>query len=813
MRTVSLFLVAFILFTACSNQSSDKQAGDYPYQPVEFTQVKITDEFWLNRINTNRKVTIPFDFEKCETTSRINNFAVAGGIVKGEFVGFRYNDSDVFKVMEGASYSLHTYPDPVLEHYLDSIISLFAAAQEPDGYLYTCRTINPDQLPKGAGDSRWSNLKNSHELYNIGHMYEAAVAHYLATGKNNFLDIAIKSADLVCKTFGPGQTQLHDVSGHQEIEIGLVKLYRITKNEKYLNMAKYFLDQRGRPENRVLYTYGENGSIKDYTQDHLPVIEQSEAMGHAVRAAYMYSGMADIAALTNDNDYKLALDRLWENVTGKKIYITGGIGSVHNGEAFGKNYELPNLTAYCETCAAIANILWNQRMFLLHGDSKYIDVLERTLYNNFLAGVSVNGDEFFYPNPLESDGSHERSPWFSCACCPTNVVRFLPSLPGYIYAQNNENLYVNLYIGNTSEIKMPFGNMEITQKTNYPWQGDVEISFGNLPTSRTFKLNLRIPGWANNEAIASDLYAFMTKETASVKIEVNGEKTEYNLNKGYAAISREWSNKDVVKISFPMMARKVLANDSVADDRGKFAIQRGPLVYAAEGVDNDSRVRNLLLDSEASFGELFTNTPMGDITTLIGEAFSVSKDKAGNLVKTEKELTLIPYYAWAHRGPNEMVVWFPYKEEAASPTPPPTIASTSKVSASYVYDNLHAVNDQIIPENSNDHSISRLTFWDHLGTEEWVIYEFDKVRNISRTAVYWFDDGPDGGCRIPKSWKLLYKDVKTGEWKNVTIYNDYPLKKDDFNSLSFMPVNTSAVKLLIQLQDEYSGGVLEWKVQ
>lgn len=810
----SFFLLALVLlFTNCQNHQNETKLLDYPNRPVEFTQVKLTDHFWLNRIDTNRKITIPFDFNKCEQTSRISNFAVAAGIVKGEFVGFRYNDSDVFKVMEGAAYSLHSYPDAVLEHYLDSVISVVAAAQEEDGYLYTCRTINPALLPNGAGETRWSNLKNSHELYNIGHMYEAAVAHYLATGKRSFLDVAIKSADLICKTFGPGESQLQDVPGHQEIEIGLVKLYRVTQDEKYLKMAKYFLDQRGRAENRTLYTYGENGSINDYTQDHIPVIEQKEAVGHAVRAAYMYSGMADIAALTNDQDYINALDLLWENVVGKKIYITGGIGSTYNGEAFGANYELPNLTAYCETCAAIANILWNQRMFLLHGDAKYIDVMERSLYNNFLAGVSIHGDAFFYPNPLESDGCHERSPWFSCACCPTNVVRYLPSLPGYIYAQKDNDLYVNLYIESISRIQMPFGTLQISQESDYPWNGDIKIQVYSLANESSFKLHLRIPGWARNEAIASNLYEFMDENSDKVKITLNGEEIPFQLEKGFAIIDRAWNANDQIQISLPMPVRKILAIDSVVDDRGKFAVQKGPLVYVAEGVDNQSRVRNLLLDKNASFENQFEANLIGGVNTLKTKAFSVSLDNNSLLVKDEKEILLIPYYAWEHRGPNEMLLWFPYEESAASPTPVPTIASQSKASASFVFDQLLAVNDLVMPVTSNDESIPRLTFWDHKGTQEWVIYDFETVHNISRTSVYWFDDSPDGGCRIPKSWKMQYQDLKTAEWKDVTIYNDYPLKKDDFNSLTFMPVNTKAARLLVQLQDDFSGGILEWNIQ
>lgn len=813
MKKLIIVLMATSVFYSFSYKNEEKTGGDYPYQPVEFTRVKFSDNFWLPRLDTNRKVTIPFDFNKCEETCRIDNFAIAGSVKQGDFVGRRYNDSDVFKVMEGAAYSLQTYPDKGLENYLDSVISLIATAQEPDGYLYTCRTINPDSLPKYAGDQRWSYLKSSHELYNIGHMYEAAVAHFRATGKRNFLDVAIKSADLVCKTFGPREDQFHGVPGHQEIEIGLAKLYRVTNDQKYLKMAKYFLDQRGDAENRELYTYGENGSNKVYTQDHLPVTKQEEAVGHAVRAAYMYSGMADIAALTGDAAYIKALDKLWNNVVEKKLYITGGIGSKHNGEAFGENYELPNLTAYCETCAAIANMLWNQRLFLLHGEAKYIDVLERTLYNNFLAGVSVYGDKFFYPNPLESDGSHKRSPWFNCACCPTNVVRFLPSLPGYIYAKNNKNVYINLFIGSSTQIDMPFGKVALKQETNYPWDGSVKLTLEASPGNTNFTLNLRIPGWARNEAIPGNLYNFIDPYDEKPTIKVNQEVVEYSLSKGYAKIAREWKKGDLIELSLPMPVRKIVSHDNVSENMGKMCIQKGPLVYAAEGADNNGKVRNLLLREETGFQQEQKDDLIDGITILKTQAVSLGEKEPGKIQKERKNVTLIPYYAWAHRGSNEMVVWFPYKMEAANPSPPSTIASKSKVTASYVHDNIRAVNDRVLPENSNDHSIPRFTFWDHKGTEEWIMYELEQPESISRTAVFWFDDGHKGGCRIPESWKLLYKNLKTGVWEEVDKYTDYPLKADEFNALAFVPVKTKAVKLLIRLQEDYSGGILEWKIQ
>lgn len=808
MKKLLLLLLVIILTGSCSN--TDNNMNDYPVKPVAFTNVKFTDDFWLPRLDTNRIITIPYDFKKCEETHRIDNFAIAGGLQEGSFIGIRYNDSDVFKVIEGAAYSLNIHPDPELEKYLDDLIAKIAAAQEDDGYLYTCRTINPDSLPRHTGETKWSQLKDSHELYNIGHMYEAAVAYYQATGKKSLLDVAIKSANLVDKIFGPGKDQLHGVPGHQEIEMGLVKLYRVTADEKYLKLAKYFLDQRGNANGHELYVYGEDGNNKVYTQDHKPVIEQSEAVGHAVRAVYMYSGMADIAALTEDGNYNRAIDELWNNVVSKKLYITGGIGAKHAGEAFGENYDLPNLSAYNETCAAIANMLWNQRMFLLNENAKYIDVFERTLYNGFLSGVSIHGDKFFYPNPLESDGSHERKPWFSCSCCPTNVVRFLPSLPGYVYAHTKNDLFINLYIGNEANINMNFGKINLSQSTNYPWDGNVKINI-EPETKSKFTVSLRIPGWAQNKPVPSDLYYYMNESDQKPIIKINNEETEYTISNGFAKINRQWEKGDIIEINFPMPVRKVIANENVTEDIGKFSIERGPIVYCAEWVDNGGKVRNLLLDKNTAFINEFNETLINGVNLLKGKSKSLSIDKSNNsIIEKEQNFVAIPYYAWAHRGNGEMTVWFPYEKSAANPIAPPTIASESEVSASYIHDQILAVNDQINPKNSNDHEIPRLTFWDHKGTTEWVQYDFKEERTISNIHIYWFDDGPVGGCRIPETWKITY--LKNGEWKEISKHGEYPVLKDEFTSIEISSIKTKSMKLEIKLQENFSGGILEWKL-
>ena len=644
----NIFTIGLLLTLACQNPSESNQSiqKDYPILPVLFSEVQINAGFWQSRLFTNQEVTIPYDFQKCEETGRIDNFAIAGGLKEGEFQWKRYNDSDVFKVIEGAAYSLTIQPDPELDAYLDTLIMKIAAAQEDDGYLYTTRTINPEN-PKDARPERWSDLYRDHELYNVGHMYEAAVAHYQATGKRSLLDVAIKNADLIAATFGPDK--MAGVPGHEEIEIGLAKLYRVTGEKKYLDLAKFFLEQRGSnaPENPS----PEEWAHMSYIQDHLPVTQQNEAVGHAVRAGYLYSGMADVAALTGDSAYVTALDALWENVVSKKLYITGGIGARHQGEAFDDNYILPNAEAYNETCAAIANIFWNYRLFLLHGDAKYVDVLERVLYNGFLSGVSLNGNEFFYVNPLESDGGHIRSPWFSTACCPVNVVRFLPSIPGYIYAQRENNLFINLFINSEATIPMPDRTVSVQQESNYPWDGNMVFTVSPDRPGK-FRVNIRIPGWADNRPVPSDLYRYQNFTNRKMSLKVNGEFIFPDMQKGYAGIEREWKQGDKIELFLPMSPRQVIAHDSVITDQGKIAIERGPVVYCAEGVDNDQDLSQIFLPRRQKFETEFDTNTLGGIVWIKGKAFRDEQSVP---------FTALPYYAWAHRDSGEMKVWIPVK--------------------------------------------------------------------------------------------------------------------------------------------------------
>ncbi len=634
-------------------------ANDYPIRPIPFTQVKVHDAFWRARIDTVLRVTIPHAFKQSEETGRISNFMKAAGLIDGNFEGdFGFNDSDVYKVIEGAAYSLALAYDPELDAYLDRIIGYIAAAQEEDGYLYTAWTTRARETNPNIYccyiEKRWDNLRSSHELYNLGHLYEAAVAHYQATGKRTLLDVALKSADLLCETFG--FDKLPDYSGHQEVEIGLAKLYRVTGNENYLNLAKYFLDARG----SGYRTYKDSGlawELATYAQDHKPVVEQDEAIGHAVRAVYMYSAMADVAALTGDAAYIKAIDRIWENVVKSKLYVTGGIGDMPEGEAFGPSYHLPNATAYCETCASIANVFWNQRMFLLHGDAAYIDVLERTLYNALLSGISMDGRTFFYPNVLETTGD-ERSPWFGCACCPSNLARFIPSLPGYIYAQKDGELYVNLFIESRTTVELNGVPTVVSLSGRYPWEGRIALRI-EPKKATNFALKVRIPGWAVDQPVPSDLYQFMPAESEAVNLRLNGKPIAFTRDKGYAVITRRWRKGDVVELDLPMPVRRVSAHEAVADDRGKTALQRGPLVFCVEEADNGP-VLGMLLPDDVELTTCFAKDLLGGVQIIRGTVPTVRITEEGRAVTTEsKTMTAIPYYAWAHRGKGEMTVWLP----------------------------------------------------------------------------------------------------------------------------------------------------------
>ena len=809
-----LLSLSFILFHL---SFSVAQQG-YPISPVPFTAVKVTPgTFWGQRLEASRNVTIPLAFSKCESEGRYKNFDNAAAhlkdpskVFKVNGVGYSFDDTDPYKTLEGAAYILQTYPDKKLEAYCDSVIDIIASAQEPDGYLYTARTQNPADPHHWAGDRRWVKEEDlSHELYNLGHMVEGAVAYWQATGKRKFLDIACRYADVACKEVGPNPGQMCVVPGHQIAEMAMARLYLATGQKRYLDFAKFLLDYRGKTT-----------IVHDYSQAHKPVVEQDEAVGHAVRAAYMYAGMADVAALTGDQNYVRAIDNIWSNIVTKKLYITGGIGATASGEAFGKNYELPNMSAYCETCAAIGNVYVNYRLFLLHGQSKYFDVLERTLYNGLISGVSLEGNGFFYPNPLESMGQHQRQAWFGCACCPSNICRFIPSLPGYVYAVDEGSkgtketpaIYVNLFLSNQSTLKVGGKQVRLSQQTNYPWDGDITVTV-DKNAAGPFAMKLRIPGWVQGKVVPSDLYSYTDNKRLGYTVTVNGSAFDASpAADGYLTINRKWKKGDRVQLHFDMEPRTVRAINKVAADRGMVAVERGPLVYCAEHPDNSFDIMSALMNQEPQFRLGKGEVAGTSVTTIITDAQTLDFNKQGKLVANDQTLTLIPYYAWCHRGSGKMRVWLPQDLSATNPAQPATLASESKVTTSSRVPALSAINDRLVPKDESDRSVPYTHWWPKKAATEWLAYEFPQEASVQSCTVYWYDDGPWGGCRVPKSWRILYQDAQ-GQWQPVSGADAYPTTKGAACTVNFTPVKTRALRLEVTLPDDNSAGVFEWIVK
>ena len=842
MRRHLILGTALAIATAGLTTIASQSRPDYPFKPVPFTSVHLNDVFWAPRIEINRTSSIPSAFQQCERTQRVYHFERAAKVLAGEKLedtrppGYPFDDTDVYKVIEGAAYVLSVVPDPKLDAYVDGLIAKIAAAQEPDGYLYTARTMKPDPAHRWVGTERWQlERDDSHELYNSGHLIEAAVAHKMATGKDNLLNVAIKNADLLVRTFGPGKRSTWP--GHQITEMALVRLYRLTSNEEYLKLAKFLLDERGPgpdPAKPTQFPKGERANPRglEYNQAHEKVVDQDEPVGHAVRAMYMYAGMADVAALTNDAAIRKASLRLWENLIKSKMYLTGGIGAAGGHEGFGDPYDLPNATAYNETCASVGMDYWNHRLFLLEGDAKYIDVMERTLFNGLISGVSLDGKTFFYPNVLESNGRHARSPWFGVACCPGNITRFMASVPGYIYATRGNDIYVNLYAGGTADIETPAGPLKLVQETRYPWDGAVKMTLSPA-AARRFAVNVRIPGWARNEPVPSDLYRFMDKPDAAPTMKVNGANVPLTLDKGYVTVDRTWKAGDVIELNLPMLVRRVVAHPSLEADRDRVALQRGPIVYAAEWPDNPGgKVRNTVLPDGNAMTSEFRKDLLNGVQVIKGQAFGLKLDEKGTVIRTEQPLVLIPYATWANRGRGEMSVWLARSDAAARPAPFPTLAMSSTITASRDRGQgwLPAIVEGDEPRNSRS-SASMFNWWplqgwgpncepDPAQTQrrgpqctkgEWIQMDFPKSSTVSEAEVYWFDDAPRGGVHVPASWKLLYK--AGDEWRPVETSDPFATSKDAWNKVTFKPVTTTALRLEVVFRPGVSAGLQEWKVK
>jgi DUF1680 family protein len=791
------------LLAACSQTTARK--GDYAIVPVSYQDVQVTDSFWTPRTENNRNVSIPGLLERFDKAGR----------------------NPELRILEAACYVLAKQPDPTLRSRID-------------GYLDKAveRIRSRKQIWSSEGDG---------DFFAAGNFLELGVAYYEATGSRKMLDVAIEIADDLDSVFGPDKR--HDISNHEGIKIGLLRLYRCTGNDRYLRLAKFFLDTRGNPAARSIM-YG------PYAQDHAPVKSQIRAIGHAVRATYLYTPLTDIAALTADAEYAQADERIWEDAVSKRTYLTGGIGSYRDEEDYGDDFDLPNLAAWNEICAAYGNTFWNQKLFLLQQDAKYIDVMERTLYNAFLAGVSIGGDTYLYQAPLKAYGSFARQAWFGPNCCPPNLARLLPQLGGLVYARGEQSVYVNLFVGSKAEIRLKDTPLAIAQQTKYPWDGAVSITVQPERPQR-FALFVRIPGWARNQPMPGALYSYLPAPGQPVTLAINGSATTYALEKGYARIEREWKSGDMVQLNIPMPVRRVLAADQVADDRGMVALERGPLVFCAEQADNPGGVFNLMLPDAADL--MFANKPdfLGGIGEIDGKAVAVSRgpDRMSVAQRTV-DFKAIPYYAFGNRGPGEMSVWLAREPGKARIAPQPTIASTSRATSSCgngtVVENypgnkpptiehrfyplsqdgsgdIRALCDQIEPVNSEDGSSPYLRLHPQSGDRAWVQYDFAKPSRVSSVDVYWKDDKQY--CALPAAWRLLYKEGN--DWKPVVATDSYTVAKDQYNKISFQPVTTSALRIEIQLQAKvyrkgtlgppdgnyliqdltwYEGGIIEWRV-
>lgn len=773
--------------------------ADYPISPVPFTQVRLEGGLLGDRQKINRSATLRHLLKQNEATGRNENFKAAAGVPGAKYEGYFFNDSDVYKSLEAIGYSLAQYKDPELEREADAVIDLIGKAQEPDGWLFTSTTCANRGIKSAGPSKKWDEDGGEHQTYCAGHLYEAAVAYFKGTGKRKLLDIALKNANLLCAAFGPNGTAKH-TSGHEEVEIGLVKLYRLTGNRTYLDTAKRFLERRGRIAGRK-FLFG------DYSQDHKPVREQTEAVGHAVRAAYLYMGMADVAALTDDAGYRKALDNLWDSAVGKKSYITGAIGATGAGEAFGAEYEMPNLTAYAETCSSIAFMMWNHRMFLLHGDAKYMDMFEQTLFNAFMSGYAEDGCHFFYPNPLQSRGA-QRPEWFGCACCPPNVSRFIASLGGYAYAVKGNAVYANLFLYGTGTVKVGGQDVTLACKTNYPWDGKVTYTVKAAKPVK-FDFLVRRPAWAEGKAHPMNLYTFdRTISNYRRSNSVTGVKKTAEVP-GYTRISGTWRNGDTVTVSYTMQPEIVKAHPNVKADRDRIAVQRGPVVYCAEFADQpDQRVLSLIADPKAplTLGKrtgVYGTVPV--ITTTMRRAV---RDRNGTPIvggETVKA-TLTPYFTWANRGRGEMTVWLPTAASAAWPDPAPTLAYRAKVTTSF-NGGAQGMVDQLLPNSSIDHGVPFFHYWPHKGTTEWADFEWTTPQTVKGMDVYWFQDEGIGECRTPESWRVLA--WIDGAWVPVQGAGVYGTAKDKFNSVSFEPVTTTKIRLEVTQKKDWASGMHE----
>jgi DUF1680 family protein len=781
-----------------------------PLAPVPIQHVVIDDDFWAPRIRLWRQVTIPDCFTKFEKDrgGAFNNFDRVRDGKTGGHAGPEWFDGLVYEMIRASADFLAASPDPALQKRLDGYIERIAAAaaRDPDGYLNTWTQLM-------APGKRWGldggNDVTQHDLYNAGALVEAGVHYYRATGKTLLLQVAARLANHMADIMGPPPKK-NVVPGHSLGEEALVKLYLLFRERpelrsrmpfpvderRYLKLAEFWIENRGNHRGRP--DYG------PYAQDHAPVLRQATIEGHAVRATLLGAGLAAAGIAAGRDDYLAAARRLGENMVERRMYVSGGVGAFAGQEAFGPDYFLPN-DGYLETCAAVGAGFFHHNLNLAFADARWADELERVLYNGVLAGVSLEGNTYFYANPLQAGPGRRRWSWHECPCCPPMFLKIVAALPGYVYAQRPDAVCVNLFVGSRATLTVRGARVVLRQTTRYPWDGAVRLAVDpERPTE--FTLEVRLPAWC-----------------AGPRVKVNGQPAGPEKVRGYAQIRRTWRPGDVVELALPMPADRLKAHPRVEADRGRVALRRGPLLYCLEAVDNGGHVRNLVLPPDARLRSEYRADVLGGVVVLTGPARAVHRAAWPDTLylpadrlpgSTPVEFTAVPYFANANRHPGEMLVWVAETADRAEPVPPPTPASRATPSASHCWknDTLTALNDQVEPAASDDTTIPRFTWWDHRGTKEWVQYDFAQREKVSAVEVFWWDERRiKAHCRVPQSWRLLYR---TGEgWAPVAGASAYTTEMDRFNRVTFDALRTTALRLEVQLQPGWSGGILEWRIE
>ncbi len=763
-------------------------AGSTGLQAVPFTQVHIQDRFWSLRQEINRRSSVPHSLDELIKTGDLENFKLAGEGAKEGRKGFVFQDSDAYKVIEGAADTLATHPDPELDRKLDEIIAVIAKAQMQDGYLDTYyQMVEPGH--------RFTNLRDNHELYCAGHLIEAGVAHFISTGKRNLLTVAQKEADLLVKRYGPESGRL-GYGGHPELELALVKLAKATGDHRYFALAEKLVTTRG----SHFFAQEHNTPAEEYDGtywiDDVPITQHREIKGHAVRAAYLMSGATDVARETGNQPIEKMLDRVWSNAVNKRTFVTGGIGPSGSNEGFTVDYDLPNLSAYQETCASVAMAMWGYRMGLLHEDAKYFDAVENALYNAMLAGVSLSGDKFFYVNPLASLGNHHRQAWFDCACCPPNVLRTVATIGGYAYAQKDSDIFVNLYLPGSADFNINGHTTRFEVHGDYPWNGRIQIK-PQVSESTKFGLHLRIPGWVRGATLS-----------------INGKReTNPTITNGYFVSNRTWNKGDSVEVNLPMPVDRVAANPLVKEDQDKLAVRRGPLIYCAEAIDETVPMDQIVLPPDSKLKAEWKGDLLNGIVQInaLGQA-ATNEDWNKTLYQPVAEskpvnVKLVPYCYWDNRKAGAMAVWFPT-------VPPPAKVGgpeiKAKVTASYISGNAQpdAINNGVEPKSSSEAANRLMHFWPHKGGSEWVAYTWEKPISVSSVKLYWFDDTGRGECRMPENWHI--EALEGDSW--VPIHATYPVVKDQWCEAKFPSIKTKALRLVVTQKAGWASGIRQWKI-